>query len=74
MASDTNISAINAAIIQQRIQITISATIYVYYFLPNQPVHTSSRTGHRYTQEIRRAHPRRVMEIIRMPITTLLDL
>ena len=39
-----------------------------------RPVYTSSRTGNRYTEEILRAHSRRVIDLIRMPITTLLDL
>jgi len=39
-----------------------------------RPVYTSSRTGNRYTEEILWAHPRRVIDLIRMPITTLLDL
>ena len=72
--SDSEHEAINAAIIQRRIQVAISAAIYVGFYLSPEPVHTSIRTGQRFTEEILRAHPRRVLEVIRMPITTFLDL
>ena len=74
MVTPSNNNLINAAIIQRRIQIAIGTAIYINFFLPTQFIHTSSRTGRRYTDEILRAHPRRVLELIRMPITTFFDL
>jgi hypothetical protein len=35
---------------------------------------TSIRTGKIFTEEILNAHPRRALEVLRMPITTFLDL
>lgn len=74
MNTQADNNSIRAAIIQRRTQIAISAALYVNFFLTTQYVHTSSRTGRRHTEEILRAHPRRVMELIRMPIMTFLDL
>ena len=74
MASNCDIDRVTHAIIQQRIRLALASAIYVHYFLPMRPVYTSSRTGNRYTEEIIRAHPRRVIDLIRMTITTLLDL
>lgn len=74
MSTQVDDNRLRAAIIQRRVQIAISTALYVNTFLPIQYVHTSSRTGRRYTAEILRAHPRRVMKLIRMPITTFLDL
>jgi len=65
MASNCDIDRVTHAIIQQRIRLALASAIYVHYFLPMRPVYTSSRTGNRYTEEILRAHPRRVIDLIR---------
>ena len=72
--SDGEHETINAAVIQHRIQVAISAAIYVGFYLLPEPVHTSIRTGQRITKEILRTYSRRVLEVIRMLITTFLDL
>ena len=64
MPSNTDISAFHAAMIQRRIQIAIGITLYAHYFLSRQPVHTSIRTGQRYTEEILSAHPSRALNAI----------
>jgi len=51
--------------------------ILVFYYqrsLLRNPIRTSIRTGKIFTEEILNAHPRRVLEILRMPMTTFLDL
>jgi len=52
MATNSDNNSITAAILERQIQIVISTAIYINYFLPTQYVHTSSRTGRRYTDEI----------------------
>ena len=64
MPSNTNISAFHAVMIQRRIQILIGITLYAHYFVSKQPLHTSIRTGQRYTEEILSANPRRALNAI----------
>ena len=40
------------ATVRDGLQIAISMAIYIHFFLPTQPVYTSSCTGHLYTNEI----------------------
>jgi len=74
MSTPANNCSLHEAIIQRCIQIAISKAIFINFFLSRQYVHTSCRTGRRYTDEILRAHPRCVMKLVQMPIITFLDL
>ena len=46
METNNTISMNFSAIIQRTLQIAISMAIYIHFFLPTQPVYTSSHTGH----------------------------
>jgi hypothetical protein len=52
----------------------IAITLYYQRSLLKNPMRTSIRTGKIFTEEILNAHPRRALEVLRMPITTFLDL
>ena len=58
-------------------QLRYICLILIFYYqrsLLRNPIGTSIRTGKIFTKEILNAHPWRVLEILRMPMTTFLDL
>jgi hypothetical protein len=61
-------------ILSRRRKIAIILALYTHLYFLKTPVRTSIRTGEIFTNEILNAHPRRVHEVLRMPITTFLDL
>jgi hypothetical protein len=61
-------------ILSRRRKIAIILALYTHLYVLRTPVRTSIRTGEIFTNEILNAHPRRALEVLRMPITTFLDL
>ncbi|KAI5809204.1 hypothetical protein BZA77DRAFT_362007 [Pyronema omphalodes] len=58
----------------KRRKIAIILALYARFYLLKTPVRTSIRTGDIFTREILDAHPRRALEILRMPTSTFLEL